>query len=152
MEKDYPEEFYRGVSSSDQITKEGFAMAAAFRFSDQPRKNDGLYDLSINWNDDVGALETLLTQKKPGKEDYQFKIGYFTLNTAYLNMIMKQFIDEKIFSYERCPILAQADNDYQENLYHGNLLLQNNVDSNIRKNIQHTLAVLAGRVNFRSNT
>lgn len=52
--------------------------------------------------------------------------------------------DELSFSYERRPVEASEENDYQENLYHGNLLMKNTLDKQVKKNIQHTLAFMAG--------
>ena len=53
-------------------------------------------------------------------------------------------MDSEVFSYERRPVKASEENDYQENLYHGNLLVKNTLDKQVKKNIQHTLAFMAG--------
>lgn len=86
----------------------------------------------------------LLDQHKPHKDDKQFKGGYCTINRTFLNNTFKAYMDSKEFSYERRPVEASEENDYQLNLYHGNLLMKNTLDKQVKKNIQHTLAFMAG--------
>ena len=86
----------------------------------------------------------LLDQHKPQREDKQFKGGYCTINRTLLNNMFKGYMDSEEFSYERRPVKASEENDYQENLYHGNLLMKNTLDKQVKKNIQHTLAFMAG--------
>lgn len=146
METKYPEELLRGISSANDITPEGYVMAGAFKFDeyDPNYRNDGWCELSINWNDDSEALQVLLDQHKPGKDDKQFKAGYCKLRLSTLHIMFKQYIDDNNFFYERQPIDASEENDNQANPYHGNLLMQNSLTKNAKKNLQHALATLAG--------
>lgn len=142
---EYPDEFYRGISSIDYITPEGYVSAAAFQFDPYDSLRDDEYcELSVNWHDNEESLQVLLNQHKPMKEDKQFKGGYCTINRIALNNQFKLYMDSKAFAYERRPVEATAENDYQENLYHGNLLMKNTLDKQVKKNIQHTLALMAG--------
>lgn len=142
---DFPDEFYRGISSPNDITSEGYVTAGAFQFDPyDPKRGDEYCELSINWNDEDEALITLLKQHKPQREDKQFKGGYCTTNRSYLNNVFKPFLDNGSFSYERRPIDPSEKNDFQANPYHGNLLMKNGLDKQVKKNIQHTLAFVAG--------
>ena len=142
---EYPDEFYRGISSIDYITSEGYVSAAAFQFDPYDSSRDDEYcELSVNWNDNEESLQVLLNQHKPMKEDRQFKGGYCTINRIALNNQFKLYMDSKAFAYERRPVEATEENDYQENLYHGNLLMKNTLDKQVKKNIQHALALMAG--------
>lgn len=149
MIENYPEEFYRGVSSPNDVTREGYLMAGAFKFDNYEgasRDNDGFCELSINWNDDEGALKVLLDQHKPFKEEKQFKAGYCVIKRSFLDLMLKPYIDDANFSYERRPVARSVEEDIAENPYHGNLLMKNDLDKNVKKNIQHTLATLAGSI------
>lgn len=140
----YPSEFYRGLSAKDNVTSEGYVTASAFSFDkyDESRCDD-YCELSINWNDDEGALHTLLSQHKPFKEEKQFKVGYAKLPISIIHSMFRQFIDDNMFAYERKPISANPDADIAENPYHGNLLVSKKLNSNIKKNIQYSLATIA---------
>lgn len=142
---DYPDELYRGISSPNDITAEGYVAAGAFQFDAyDPQRGDEYCELSVNWNDDGESLQVLLNQHKPRKDDKQFKGGYCKINRVVLNNTFKIFMDNESFSYERRPVEASEENDYQENKYHGNLLMKNTIDKQVKKNMQHTLAFLAG--------
>ena len=142
---EYPDEFYRGISSIDYITPEGYVSAAAFQFDPYDSSRDDEYcELSVNWNDNEESLQVLLNQHKPMTEDKQFKGGYCTINRIALNNHFKLYMDSKAFTYERRPVEATEENDYQENLYHGNLLMKNTLDKQVKKNIHHALALMAG--------
>lgn len=153
MTEKYPENLYRGVSSLGDITKEGYVMAGAFKFDAYDgnlRDDDGFCELSINWNDDDDSLHLLLGQHKPFKEEKQFKAGYCKIERALIDLMLKQYIDAGRFKYERRPIEANPEQDIQANPYHGNLLMLNDLDKNTKKNIQHSLATLAGSIIRRS--
>lgn len=149
MIEEYPEEFYRGVSSLENVTKEGYVMAGAFKFDNydgNSRGDDGFCELSINWNDNEDAKKILLEQHKPFKEEKQFKAGYCIVKRAYVDQMLKPYISKGHFSYERRPVEENLSEDIQANPYHGNLLVHNDLDKNAKKNIQHSLATLAGSI------
>lgn len=142
---EYPDEFYRGISSPSDITDSGYVTAGAFQFDQyDSQRGDEYCELSVNWHDDDEALQVLLNQHKPKKEDKQFKGGYCKINRALLNNMFKVYMTDRTFSYERRPVAAVEENDYQENRYHGNLLMKNTLDKQVKKNMQHTLALMAG--------
>lgn len=62
-EQEYPENFYRGISSKSFIGSDGHPDIQAFKFDDLPRE-DSFREMSINWNDSDESLEILLNQKK----------------------------------------------------------------------------------------
>ena len=131
---EYPDEFYRGISSIDYITPEGYVSAAAFQFDPyDSSRDDEQCELSVNGNDNEESLQVLLNQHKPMKEDKQFKGGYCTINRIALNNQFKLYMDSKAFTYERRPVEATEENDYQENLYHGNLLMKNTLDKQVKR-------------------
>lgn len=99
--------------------------------------------MSINWNDDDGALLTLLSQRKPFKDEPQFKIGYCSIQKSMMRNLFRQYIVDENFTYERRPIQKDEINDIVENPYHGNLLLKKDVSKALKKNIQCGLATLA---------
>ena len=149
MTDTYAEEFYRGISTPNDITPEGYLMAGAFKFDQYNpalRDDDGFCELSINWNDSDDALTTLLNQHKPGIEEVQFRGGYCKISRILLHLALKQYMDDQCFSYERRPVEAAEENDYQANPFHGNLLMKDSLDKNVKKNIQHSLAAIAGSV------
>ena len=144
IEKEYPNDFYRGLSAKDNFTPEGYLTAAAFKFdSFCESRGDSYCELSINWNDDEGALERLQTQRKPFTDQRQFRFGYAIIPVYLIRAIFKTHIENSEFSYERRPIPADPDLDIEENPYHGNLLLDNKLEKSIKKNIQHSLATIA---------
>lgn len=145
MVDNMPNEFYRGISSQDMISKEGYPTEAAFQFEqyDELKRKDSFCEMSVNWNDDEGALRTLLSQHKPNSDSPQFKIGYCTIQKNNMKLFLKAYLKDNVFSYERSPIKANVEMDICDNPYHGNLLLKNDVSKSIRKNVQCALATIA---------
>lgn len=60
-------------------------------------------------------------------------------------LLNPQIIDSW-FVFERSPIDAHEDNEYQENPYYGNLLLTKGINNKTKKMVQNPLAMLAGRI------
>ena len=145
MEDNTPDKFYRGISSADAISAEGYITEAAFSFDkfDRNPRSDDYCELSINWNDDDGALLTLLSQRKPFKDEPQLKIGYCSIQKSMMRNLFRQYIVDENFTYERRPIQKDEINDIVENPYHGNLLLKKDVSKALKKNIQCGLSTLA---------
>lgn len=141
---DYPEVCFRGLSDRNSITQRGYISSSAFQFKEYKpelrKNNDGFIELSINWNDDEGAITTLLSQKKQGSDTPQFKVGYCKLNRLQIDIMLKQYIRDQQFAYERKPIEKDEEKSIEANPYHGNLLLHKSVDNAVKKNIEHMLA------------
>lgn len=145
LEDNTPDKFYRGISSADAISAEGYITEAAFNFdkNDLNTRSDDYLELSINWGDDDGAILTLLSQKKPFKDEPQFKVGYCSIQKSVMMNLFRSYMDDNNFTYERRPICKDEEKDIVENPYHGNLLLKKDASKALRKNIQCGLATLA---------
>ena len=149
-ESNYPDVFIRGVSrdNAEFITEEGYVTQAAFAFDDydaESRNDDGFRELSINWLDDDGAIQTLLNQVNQRKGGPQFQGGYCRIS-RYALLSLQDYINNGHLSYERRPIHADVEKGIPENPYHGNLLMQKDISNKSRTNLQIALAVLAGNV------
>lgn len=70
-ERVYPDRFLRGISDSNHV-KDNWPTASTIEFYETSRE-DRMAEASINWLDDEGAREALLTQEKNGRP--QFKYG-----------------------------------------------------------------------------
>ena len=144
MAEEYPDILYRGIGQKECIDSNGYITAAAFQFEDYKDRPDQYCELSINWNDDEKSVERLKNQHKPFKDNKQFFCCTF-IERNMLDIFFKEHKNNKIFDYERAPITADKENDIEENIYHGNLLLNKDISSQLKKNIQHSLATLAGQ-------
>ncbi len=134
MEKQgFPDEFWRGIANKDFISQ-GYVLASAFQFDEEVRA-DNYRELSINWNDDERSLDKVLTQTKANGK-IQFCGGAAKLSLSMAKMVLKSFIDNKQFDYERSPI--------DENDYHGNLLVSADLSKQLRTQISNGLALVAG--------
>ena len=134
MDKEiYAEHFWRGISNKDFIS-DGHVLYTAFQF-DETDRTDKCRELSINWDDDEGAVKKLLEQKKDNG-NIQFRGGATKLSLAAVKIILKQYIDSKQFSYERRIV--------EGNDYHGNLLVSADLSKQLRNQISNGLALVAG--------
>lgn len=109
-------------------------MPSAFQFDDFVRE-DGHRELSINWNDEIAALNTLINQRKENGK-IQFNAGATKLDLNAVKIVLAAFIDKKEFQYERREVPG--------NPYHGNLLIKGEMDKKIRSMISNGLALVAG--------
>lgn len=128
----YPKDFWRGISNKDFVC-DGHVLPSAFQFDDEIRQ-DGFKELSINWNDNEGALATVLNQKKDNGK-FQFSVGATNLQLGFVKQCLATYISRDEFSYERKPV--------EGNDYHGNLLVKGTIDKKIRLIISNTLALAA---------
>ena len=130
----YPYIILRGIYNKTFIDDDGYPTADLFYFvkrGEQEERKDGLLAESINWKDDEGALESLLTQKKSGV--IQFKAGAAVLSRIELDrLIKKPTVEGHSLAYEREPLL--------DNKYHGNLLLECTCTKRIMKRIAGAIA------------
>lgn len=149
IRKEYP--FYdEGIEEQNELlintngksTQVKSSQNKNYKFDRNPRSDD-YCELSINWNDDEGALLTLLSQRKPFKDELQFKIGYCSIQKSMMRELFRPYMADENFAYERRPIQKDEENDIAENPYHGNLLLKKDASKALKKNIQCGLATLA---------
>jgi hypothetical protein len=129
---EYSEELLRGIQNKDYV-ENGYALAHAFYFEDNPSRTDDNKEQSINWFDDEGALEQIFELRKDNGE-FKFKKGYVKLKRSKLDEISLKPVVNHTLSYERHPIP-------DKNQYHGNILLKKEVPSNISKMIAAWLAM-----------
>lgn len=131
--ENYPDTLWRGISNSDFIC-DGYVLVSAFQFS-KAVATDGFNELSINWNDNDGSLELLLSQRKENGK-LQFSAGAAKLETAKMKQYLSDFFESGTFKMER--------NSIPNNAYHGNLLIRNNANKQIQTMIANALALVAG--------
>ncbi len=96
---------------------------------------------AINWNDDDGVIEFTLQQKK--EEQYQFKIGVAVLSRFEIDRLNNLHAIHGSLSYERSPL--------EDNPYHGNLLIKNDVPKSKRKMIAAAIALTYSQIVKRNN-
>lgn len=127
---EFPEQCIRGIVSPDWLIKDDVASSSMFTFKVGDRK-DGWTEASINWVDDEEVIDFTLKQKNLDRE-LKYKIGVAILPRSDLDMIRRTRGFTGFFSYERAPT--------EDNSYHGNLLLKNNIDTRLKKMVRFELA------------
>ena len=121
----------RGISDPSWVS-DGYASAALFQFKESNRR-EGFSELSINWYDDEGALDQILSQRKEKDNTIQFKGGAAILSKESVASINKipRYIGTTHFDRDELP----------DNKYHGNILISNNLHKMAKLGIQHYLAM-----------
>ena len=71
---DYPESCLRGIPNNGFMANSK-PNATLFYWSEQEKKDDGTWALSINWNDDANAVNFTLSQKKSDGDTPKFRTG-----------------------------------------------------------------------------
>lgn len=133
VKTEFPDYFLRGLSNKNYISN-GMVVQDAFQFVDFNRE-DNKRELSINWLDDEEALTNILSQRKDSGK-LQFPAGVAKLEMSTVMMVLANLKNAGYFSYERSPL--------PNNIYHGNLLLDNSVEKPIRLLAMNGLALAAG--------
>jgi hypothetical protein len=133
----YPENCIRGIPNSDFLINDGAIGSHLFYFKTEHKRDDGLIEQSINWEDDDTVIEFTLNQKKENGER-QFKAGVAIIPREEIDRLSKRPTIRDLVTYERQPL--------QNNPYHGNILLQANVPKPTMKNIAAYLALSVSRV------
>lgn len=131
---DFPARCLRGIPRKEFVTPEGSLTTAAFQFQKPPDRQDGWFELSINWEDDTQVVTFTLSQCRDNGE-HHFKGGVAAILRARIDEFIEQHDLLHRFSYERQPL--------PNNPYHGNLLLQQGVTKDTRRAIQGALATFA---------
>ena len=126
----------RGFNTKDCFTKEQNIAIGAFQFGNHTdERNDNYHEASINWEDDEGAVKTLLEQKKDDTGELMFKYGYARLPFNLVKMTLKSLMMKDYLNFERKPL----DN----NPYHGNILIPGDINKQEKSMIQNNLAAIA---------
>jgi hypothetical protein len=130
---DYPENCLRGISAgNDKIDAFGKPNAVVFHFDRNPSR-EGIWELSINWQDDEKAITFTLSQLRPKDNICKFANG--------LVVVPKQKIDELIRVYETLGLKYER-NQFKDNKYHGNLLLNGEVNPLEMKKLAAAIALI----------
>lgn len=140
---DYPRTCIRGIPNSSYM-EDDFPNADLFKqFDENPERTDDFNEISISWEDDDKAIQTIMEQKKNASDQFQFKIGCAIISKYELDRLCRkpQIIGK--LSYERREV--------EGNKYHGNILLKKNVTKSLRNMIASNLALCVERVEFRIN-
>lgn len=125
----YSDRLLRGATQKQHVGEDGYPSASLFYF-EQPPREDGYREESINWYPELKSLEILMGQQKDGKP--QFKYGAALLQKRKLDAINRVFEALHRVGYEKREIPG--------NPYHGNLLLSGNVGKPAMRRIAGTLA------------
>ncbi len=134
---DYSDELIRGVPN-DAFLEDGLPKSELFKnFDENSEREDDYLELSINWYDNENALQLVHTQKKANGE-IQFKSGGAVISRKDLDDLCKKPLVKGKLTYERRIV--------EGNEYHGNLLLQNDVNKTKRNIIASGLALCVNRV------
>lgn len=127
---DCPDQYIKGIPN-DQFYQNGHLSGHLFEFNPQFNRDDGWCEQSVNWYDDDQAVTCTLEQKK--EDQFQFKTGYAILPTSEIDRLNTQPSISNALSYERSPL--------DDNPYHGNLLIKNDVPKSKRKMISAAIAL-----------
>jgi hypothetical protein len=134
--KPFPECFLRGFNTKECFTKEQNIAIGAFQFGNHTdKRNDNYHEASINWEDDEGAVKTLLEQKKEGTDELMFQYGYARLPLNLVKMTLKSLMTKEYLDFERKPLM--------NNPYHGNILIPGDINRQEKSMIQNNLAAIA---------
>lgn len=133
--KEPPNQFYRGLSSQNDFTQEGYISGSAFEFHDHTsERNDEYWETSINWNDSPDSLKTLMSLKSDKTQKLMFDC-YSYLLISQLRSSFALLIENKHLKYERKPL--------KDNIYHGNILVLGSLDKKTKTLIKNNLAMIA---------
>lgn len=128
----YPAKMLRGISTPAYY-RDSIVMEEAFQLD--PVRKDGFCEISITWYDNQEAFDTIMGQKRPNSDDIQFIVGAAELDRLSLKTVMKAHFLAQNLSYERKAT--------HNNKYHGNLLVKNSLDKQMKRLIKSGLATLA---------
>ncbi len=134
LNKKYPKEYLKGVPNTDYVTDDRKIRSHLFQFKNPEKiRADKWIEDSINWNDDSGAIDEILTKRKKDTEVIQFKAGVAIFPRDQLDELMTHNQVKDQLCYERRKFI---DNDY-----HGNLLVHADTDSPTRRQIAGAIAL-----------
>ena len=134
-----PDTCIRGIPNDTYIYSDGAVGSHLFYFND-PDRGDGWSPLSINWEDDEGAMTVILQQTRPGGE-LQFKTGAVRLPKREIDRINDSLNVRGLLSYERQSLM--------QNEYHGNLLISASASKHTMRQIAAGLALAVSDVHWR---
>lgn len=111
----YPDNCLKGILNDTFLSDGEIVRPSLFYFDESKNlRNDGWVEQSINWEDDINAIDFTRNQKKLD-DSIKFSAGIAVVLTEVINWQKKSPALKDGFSYERNPLT--------DNKYHGNLLL-----------------------------
>lgn len=133
----FPDNCIRGIPNASFIVEDGSVGSHLFHFKDEHHRDDGWIEQSINWEDDEKAIEFTLNQKKEDG-DVQFQAGVVIIPREEIDRLNRRPTVNGVLSYERQPL--------ENNPYHGNILLSENVPKHTMKKLAAGLALAVSRI------
>jgi hypothetical protein len=130
VDGDYPNNCIKGIKNASFVVGEKVG-THLFYFDGQARQ-DGWIEQSINWEDDSGAIDFTLQQKKTD-QTLRFKAGIAIIPRNEIDKIMLLPGSVDLLNYERQAL--------PDNPYHGNILLKEGTPSHVMVQIAGSLAL-----------
>lgn len=133
----FPDNCIRGIPNQSFMIEDGSIGSHLFHFDNKHRREDGWIEQSINWEDDENAIEFTLNQKKEDGS-FQFKAGVVIIPRKEIDRLNRRPTVNGVLSYERQPL--------ENNFYHGNILLSQNVPKHTMKKLAAGLALAVSSI------
>jgi hypothetical protein len=140
---DFPDHFFRGITSSKWVHDDGSVDPQAFQPYTSDSRSDGGQEISINWDDDEPALTFTLTQRND-KGHLMFQAGVVQLPRSECDRINSSPAYSSMLYYER------DDPPNINNPYHGNIVLHTSLLKHHIRSIQGALAIASSKVITRA--
>lgn len=131
----FPEVAYRGLKSENELEEDKITIGLnALNDFRQSQRNTDKLELSINWDGEgsLNCLRKIESDNFPGEK--LFKIGYFKIKRSKLDALKGAFHGRAVgFDYEKAPL--------ENNIFHGNLLLNKNVNKGHKRTVLSALLI-----------
>jgi hypothetical protein len=137
MDAEYPSNCIKGIPHKDFLLEGGFVRPDLFNFDSKHLRKDGWIEQSINWEDNETVIEFTLKQVK-GDGDIHFKAGVALIPTEELDRLKRRPSCKDKIAYERKRL--------EDNPYHGNLLILNDLPKHVKKAIPSYLMLSVSHV------
>ena len=134
---DFPKNCIKGIPNSAFLGEDGTVGSHLFYFKENHARGDGWIEQSVNWEDDGLAIAVTLGQRK-GDGELQFKAGAAIIPRSEIDRLNRRPLFRDLLSYERAPL--------EDNPYHGNLLLKEDVPKSTMKTVASGLALAITRI------
>ncbi len=130
---DYAEKLIRGILNPQWIDSDRRLSGEIFQFNESDHVK-GFSETSINWYDDKGALEHILSQRKKDEDTPKYKGGAAIIPRCDINSLIDSPF-KGLVRYNR--------NALPDNKYHGNILLKSGLPKSIKNAISQSIALCA---------
>jgi hypothetical protein len=134
----FPDNCLRGIPNDQHLLDEGRVAPHLFHFKpEQSARTDGWIEQSINWEDDSSVVEFTLNQRKENGE-LQFRAGVAIISRSEIDRFNGRPAISGVLSYERQRL--------ENNPFHGNLLLREDIPKVTMKMIAAGIACLVSSI------